>query len=220
MKKTTQIALAIALLLLLFLFKDWIRHAIITSLGGYTTKETQTITKTEYRQGIIDTLEIFNHYVTTKGITLNPEPKIVYVTRKVGTQTPITTPKESVPIDSVKQFEVQVKDSLLDGRFTIYNKFNGDLLSSEFSYKPLFPKYLLRVDTLRITTTKTETLTRTRSKFGLGLGFDTQSRLQILGSYTTKNNWQFVYEFEVPSGISSTTGIQQPVHGIKVLKGF
>ncbi|WP_299672124.1 hypothetical protein [uncultured Polaribacter sp.] len=220
MKKTTQIALAIALLLLLFLFKDWIRHAIITSLGGYTTKETQVVTKTEYRQGIIDTLEIFNHYVSTKGITLNPKPKIVYVTRKVGTQTPIATPKESIPIDSVKQFEVQVKDSLLDGRFTIFNKFNGDLLSSEFNYKPLFPKYLLRVDTLRIATTQTETLTRIRSKFGLGLGFDTQSRLQILGSYTTKNNWQFVYEFGVPSGISSTTGVQQPVHGVKVLKGF
>ncbi|WP_299672007.1 hypothetical protein [uncultured Polaribacter sp.] len=220
MKKTTQIALAIALLLLLFLFKDWIRNAIITGLGGYTTKETQTITKTEYKQGAIDTLAVFNHYVSTKGITLNPEPKIVYITRTAPNQKNTILPKESVPIDSVKQFEVQVKDSLLDGRFTIYNKFNGDLLSSEFNYKPLFPKYLLRVDTLRIATTQTETLTRIRSKFGLGLGVDTQSRFQILGSYTTKNNWQFVYEFEIPSGITDPTDIKQPVHGIKVLKGF
>lgn len=188
MKNSFKIIIVIGIFSI-FLFKDWLKPFIITSLGGFTHQKTDTIKNIEYIKGKIDTLEVFNNYVKTNGINLNPKSKIIYVPSK-------TEPKK---IDSFKQFKVKIKDSLIDGTFTVNNKFNGNLTTSFFDYKPLFPKYILSVDTLRTTTIITKKLTNKRGRIGLGTGYDfTQNRVQLLAGYTFKNNLQLLYEYEIP----------------------
>lgn len=203
---------AFFIILLSFLFWGWLRPFAITSLGGFTHQKTDTITSVEYVKGKIDTLAVFNHYVKTNGINLTPKPKTVYVPSK----------SEPNKIDSLKQFKVKIKDSLLNGVFTINNKFDGNISSSVFNYKPLFPKYVLRVDTLRTTTTITKTLTNKRGRISVGTGYDfTQNRAQFLAGYTFKNNIQFLYEYEMPLRKNMFNAL--PVnssHSIKVVFGF
>lgn len=217
MKRIYQIAAVVVLIILILIFKDWLRSKIIVSLGGYT-KQTTTITvDSTYVKGDVDTLAVFNHYVKTNGIILNPDPKIVY---KYEYLDPVS--KKVVAVDSVKQFQVQLKDSLVDGTINVTNKFNGDLLNANFDYKPLFPKYIKRVDTIRTTKTITKFLSKERSKFGFGAGYDwQQSSVQFLGSYTTKKDWQFIYEYETSLNQSLINGLPRQVnHSIKIIKSF
>ena len=178
-------------IVIIVILARYFKDKIIVSLGGYTTKTTKTITKKVLIKGKVDTLAVFNHYVKTQGINLNPKAKIVYVTSPVKDKDGVV----GVKVDSLKKFKVQIKDTLIEGTFTIYNKFNGDLSTSSFKYKPFFPKYLTRVDTLKITNTITETLTRDRSLFGIGAGYNSLQYLSLQGSYTTKSKWQFLYSY-------------------------
>lgn len=168
--------------------------------------------KKEYIKGKIDTLEVFKHFVKTKGINLNPKPKIVYVPSK----------SEPNKLDTLKQFKVKIKDSLIDGTLTINNKFNGNLTTSIFDYKPLFPKYILRVDTLKTTTKITKTLTNIRGKIGLGTGYNfTQNKIQFLGGYTFKNNIQLLYEYDTPLQKNMFNSLPlNSSHSVKVLINF
>lgn len=179
---------------MIYIFQDWLRTFIITSLGGYTKKETITKTEIEYRQGKIDTLAVFNHYVATNGIILNPEPIIIYKTDTIRIKE-----KDSIVNTPLKKYEVSVKDSLIDGKITIRNYFNGNLYDARLLYKPLFPKYIKRTDTVYKTKTITEYLSKERAKFGIGFGTDTElQNLDLLGSYTLKNGMQFIYEYSNP----------------------
>lgn len=215
MKKIYQIVIILAILILIYVFQNWLRTFVITTLGGFTKKETVTKIETEFIEGKIDTIAVFNHYVSSKGIILNPEPKIIYETK-------YDTIRDTIYSTKLKQFEVAVKDSLIDGKITIKNYFNGDLFSADFKYKPLFPKYIKRVDTIFKTTTITETLSTERAKFGVGLGYDwTTQSIQYLGSYTLKNDWQIVYEYETPLNRQVINGIPNISNSsIKILKNF
>ena len=190
-KIKTAIATLIVVLVL-YLFQDWLRDFIITGLGGYTTKETVTVTKTKIKIGKVDTTAIFNHYVETKGIILNPKTKTEYITVR-------DTIRDTIYKKGVKNFNVKIKDSLIDGKINIQNFLNGDLNFANFKYKPLFPKYITRTDTIFKTTTVTEYLSKERSKFGIGLGSDTEfNNLDLLGSFTFKNGLQLIYEYSNP----------------------
>ena len=61
-----------------------------------------------------------------------------------------------------------IKDSLIEG--SIVSTVKGSLLSTEFTYKPLFPKYIHRVDTLRIEETIEINNTIVKREFAVGAG--------------------------------------------------
>lgn len=217
MRKIYQIATVLALLILIYIFQDWLRTFVITSLGGYTKQETKVTTKTEYVKGKIDTLAVFTEYINTKGIILNPKPKIIYkyLPTKPG-DTGISY------LDSVKMFDVAIKDSVVDGNIQVINKFNGDLVEATFNYIPLVPKLLLRVDTIFKTTVIEKTLSKERAKFGVGTGYDWQSQnIQFLGSYMTKKGWQFIGEVEFAFSRQFINGIPNSKNtSIKIIKNF
>lgn len=217
--KNLKTILYIILLLFLILFlKNNFKNMIIKSLGGYVNKETIIEIDTFYTVGKVDTLAVFNHYVKTKGIILNPTPEIRYKWLKVLPDT-----QEEVVIDSIKEFNVQIKDSLLDGTFKIINDFKGNLVDNEFNYKPLFPKYIRRVDTVKIIKTVTNTLNNQSSKIGIGVGYNNLQSLSVLGSYTTKDDWQFIYEVgknvnDIPINLGNLN--VNTTHSIKIIKHF
>lgn len=186
----------VGLLLFLWILKTWFSDKIITLLGGYVNKEVEIQIDTQYVKGKIDTLEVFNAYVETKGIILNPIPKIEYRYKYID---PVNNKQETV--DSIKSFNVKINDSLIDGTFHLINNFEGDLVYSKFNYKPKFPKYITSTDTIKTIVTKTITLDNKRALLGAGVGYTTINNLHIpslSGSYTTKNNTQFIIEYGKP----------------------
>lgn len=214
------------LLLLLFLLRGWWKDKIIVALGGYTTKETVIEIEKEYIKGKIDTLEVFNHYVSTNGIILNPEPEIIIK------EVPGKVIGDTAENEKFKRFNVSVSDSLLLGSAIVLNDFEGNLHSLEFNYKPLFPKYITRTDTIRETKTITNTLTNERTKLGIGLGYNNLNHGSILASYTTKSGWQFIGEYGkslqnvyIPENIdfNSLRGYINPnedLISLKIIKNF
>jgi hypothetical protein len=217
MKIIYKILILIVLLLLIYVFQDWLKTFVITSLGGFTKKETIIKTKVEYTKGNweIDSTAVFKKYIETKGIILNPKPKIIY-------QIKYDTIRDTLYSNKLKHFEVKFKDSLIDGKMTIKNFFNGNLYSTSFKYKPKFSKYLKRVDTIKTYKVVKKYLSKERAKFGLGVGYDwSRKNMQFLGSYTFKNNWQIIFEYEqifspqLINGISKTNN-----QSIKIINNF
>lgn len=217
MKKIYQIATVLAFIILIYIFQDWLRTFVITSLGGYTKQETKVTTETKYLKGKIDTLALFTEYIKTKGIILNPRPKIIY---KYLPSNPGDTGISY--LDSVKMFDIAVKDSVIDGNIQVINKFNGDLVEATFNYIPTAPKLLVRVDTIFKTTVIEKTLSKERAKFGIGTGYDWKMQnIQFLGSYMTKNGWQFIGEVEFAFTRQLINGIPQTSsNSVKIIKNF
>lgn len=232
MKYIYQVAIIVILLILAFIFKDWLRGFIITSLGGYTQKETLTEIKTEYIEGKIDTIAFFNHYVETEGYDI-VEKKIIKEEVTVQYEVFDTIKKTVVVIDSIKsvelkQFDTKVKDSLIDGVITVKNFFNGDLKSASIKYKPLFPKFLTKTDTIIKRIKETNTLSNeNRAYFGVGAGFNNYEILSLSASYITENRWQFIGTFgkslqdtkEIINGTPFTFE-QKDFYGFTVIKNF
>ena len=213
------IIVAVAIILLLFARElvKYFKDRIIVKLGGYTTQIQKVSIDSTFVKGKIDTVAVFTHYVKTKGIVLNPKTKIVYlkdpVTKRIG--------------DSLKEFTVSISDSLILGDFTVRNDFTGNLKSSLFNYKPLFPKYISRTDTIRVIKTVTNTLTKDRSLIGGGVGYSNLHYLSILGSYTTKKHLQVIIEYGKPLNktieiIQGTplTFLTDDLYSIKLIKHF
>ncbi len=213
--------IAISLVIGVFAFSsNFIRETIITSLGGYIKKENVITIDSTFVRGKVDTLEVFNHYVKTQGINLNPKPIVKYKYKYLSPD------KIEVLVDSVKEFKVSVTDDLIEGTLTVYNKFNGDLVNSYLDYKPLFPKIIRRVDTLKVYERSVTTLSNNKALIGVGAGYSHQF-LSLLGSYTSKKKWQFIYEYGKP--ISNTRDIingvpfefkQDDLHSFKIIKHF
>jgi hypothetical protein len=212
-KLIALIATIVAIWVLSFLNIS-VKDVFIRALGGYTKQTTNVTIDSTFIRGKVDTLAVFNHYVETKGIVLNPEPEIKYKYKYLN---PITD-KEEI-IDSTKLYVVGVKDSLIDGNMTIVNKFNGDLATASFRYKPLFPKLIRRVDTLKIKETKTITLSNDRTRIGIGVGVSSLQSISVLGSVTTKKGWQFMYEYSKPLDLKLTP-ISKDIHSFKIIKNF
>tara|TARA_R110000796_G_scaffold105289_5_gene215291 strand:- start:10482 stop:11183 length:702 start_codon:yes stop_codon:yes gene_type:complete len=220
------ISVIMVIIIVLFLFKDWLRTKIITSLGGYTKQETSITIDSTYVIGKVDTLAVFNKYIKTKGIIINPKTTVIYKYRYTSPDTKI-----KVVIDSVKVFNVKVKDSVIDGNIQVVNNSVGELVSVDLEYIPLIPKLLRRIDTVYKTTKITEILSNERAKIGIGIGVDTQfQNLDLLGSYTFKNDWQIIYEYSNPIkdfnanvpqlNFENVTFPRTGTHSIKLIKNF
>lgn len=182
----------IIILILLFLLKGWYKNALIVALGGYVNKEVKIETETKYIKGKVDTVAVFNHYVKTRGIILNPKPKIIYRDK------PSTEDDGGITSIAFKEFKVNISDTLINGTATVINTFEGDLEDLVIDYKPLFPKYITRTDTIIKTVTITETLDNERAKIGIGVGYNSLNYPSVLTGYTTKNGWQFLGEYGKP----------------------
>ena len=90
--------------------------------------------------------------------------KIVYKDKKPKkiTEEIDTTPEGT--IDTVKTYLTEFSDSLIDA--TIKSKVKGSLLSTELNFKPKFPRYITRTDTIK---EKIETI-KARNNYELSVG--------------------------------------------------
>ncbi|WP_139959160.1 hypothetical protein [Flavicella sediminum] len=183
MKNIYKIIISIIALFVIYLAIEYLKDKIIVSLGGYTHQTTTTVIDSTFVKGKIDTLEIFNHYVSTHGINLNTVPKIVYLKKEV---------KKEVIQDSLKQNSITVKDSIIDGVFTVFNDFKGNVINSEFNYKPIYPRIIKQTDTLKVYKTNNIVQSNKRALLGLGIDVNTMNFVSIRASYLSKNNWQFI----------------------------
>ena len=75
--------------------------------------------------------------------------KIVYIDRPAE---PVDVFVDPVTKDTTRTFETSFSDSLIDVKIT--SKLKGISLFTDFEYKPKFPKYIFRVDTFKIKSTK------------------------------------------------------------------
>ena len=201
-----------ALILLILIFKN----PTIRALGGYTEKNTTVEIDTTYLPAKIDTLEVFNAYIETKGIVLNPKPIIKYVFPDNESGEGVGT-----PIDSLKHFNVSVQDSVIDGTISIFNRFNGDLFDAVINYRPLVPKTILRTEYMTITKTVTETLSNDKSRIGFGIGANTEKFLSGGVEYITKDNLGIEIEYENTRLFNDQNyPIPEHIVGIKLKKYF
>lgn len=188
--KLKYILISIGIIVLLLLTKGWWTPKLIIALGGYVNQKEKIVTEIEYRVGDIDTLAVFNKWVESQGITINPEPIIEYIQ--------INNSNTSEP-EGTKTFTVHINDSLLDGNFKATNNFKGDLLSAKFNYKPKFPKLIKQVDTVFTTTTITKTLDNKRGMIGIGVGYNSLDYPSAIISYKTPKELQFMLEYGKPT---------------------
>lgn len=237
MKKNYQVLGIVAIIIIIiFAFSNSARDIAITSLGGYTDKETVTKITTEYREGITDTIAFFDRYVETKGYEI-VEKKIIKkeIIKKKITKTytlydtirKITTIKDKLFTHKLRHFETKFKDSLIDGVITVSNFLNGELESTSIKYKPLFPKFITRIDTIIKTIKESNTLSNKKSLFGIGAGFNNYQILSLSASYTTKNKWQFIgtlgKSFQDRKEVVNDATLffeQKNLYGFTVLKNF
>lgn len=66
--------------------------------------------------------------------------------------------------DTINTYLTELQDSLISG--TIKSKVKGQLIATEINYTPKFPKYITRVDTIRIN----KEITKPANNYGLYFG--------------------------------------------------
>lgn len=113
--------------------------------------------------------------------------------------------------DSVGTYISNYSDSLIDGEIT--SKVKGELLTQELSYKPKFPKYIIKTDSIIIT--KDSTTVINNNTFKLIGGIDIGGNLNVFDvssvvGFETKKGMIYGYRY----GIISNT------HNIQISKTF
>jgi hypothetical protein len=104
--------------------------------------QTVTVSDTTYVKGKTDTFLLLDTVIKYKYLT----------------STVIETIHDTISGDTIHKYSTPVEDSLLTA--TITSTVKGELLNTSFNYKPKFPKYITRVDTLRIEDSTTVTITK------------------------------------------------------------
>ena len=84
--------------------------------------------------------------------------------------------------DTIRTYKTSVDDTLLIADIT--TKVKGALLNTSLSYKPKFPKYITRVDTIQIKDSSTVTITKEKIKLYLGANFNSND---VVPSIVLKN---------------------------------
>jgi hypothetical protein len=209
MKNFKNTGIVLGLIFMLFLFISKCKPQIINTLGGFTKKETTIIIDTVIGEQIIDTVAVFNAYVHTKGIILNPKPIIEYKYTN------------TIKIDSTKNFAVKIKDSVIDGTLTVVNRFDGELLKAELNYKPIYPKSITKTTPIYITKTIKETLSSPlKSRIGVGVGINDLSYPSINVNILTKENWDFEVNYTKPDVFVTDPIVSKSIVGFNITKYF
>jgi hypothetical protein len=112
-------------------------------------------------------------------------PEIIHEIKWLKPDIEYVTKFDTIYMDSVNVFKTAYSDSLIEG--SILTTTTGELISTDFTYIPKFPKYITRVDTLRIDSTTTIT----KAKWGLYAGAiigGNESKFSIAPSILLKTN--------------------------------
>ncbi len=145
------------------LSKNWLKHYIIESLGGYTEREIVTKLDTT----VIEIDSIF-------------PPKRERIVEAKDIKDPIAEYSPSSTIkgnlnelnpksDSIYRYKTSISDSLIDGHITtLISIKDSKLISQTLNYTPKFPIFVKK--TIRIEKTNTEVLkNKDRVKLGIGV---------------------------------------------------
>lgn len=165
--------------------------------NGEICPEASVITK-------VDTLKIKGKPDTIK-ITVK-EP--IYIKVNIPVPVTVTVPSETGDI-IVHEYSSEIKDSLITG--TITTQVDGTLIAQDFKYKPLFPKYITRTDTIIID--KTETSVIKRNYLGLGAeigGSATNANVSPKLSLITRKGYTYSYRY----------GLMDKSHNVSMVKHF
>ena len=142
----------------------------------------------------VDTLKIKGKTDTVK-ITVE---KPIYIKVNIPTPVTVTVPSDSGSI-AVHEYSSEIKDSLLIG--TITSRVDGTLIAQDFTYEPLFPKYITRTDTIVID--KHETSVVKRNYIGLGAeigGSATSVNVSPKLSLITRKGYTYSYRYGLMDG--------------------
>ena len=116
----------------------------------------------------VDTLDVSTKsdtvYIKGKSDTVLVHDTTIVYNNLIHTVT--DTIHDTITGQAILVSETPVKDSLIEGKIT--SKYIGELKNVSFQYKPLFPKYITRVDTVKINDSTTITLNK--PKWGLYVG--------------------------------------------------
>jgi hypothetical protein len=186
-----------------------IKWLIIIALGVYILFLQQCGGKKEICPEVsatvkVDTLRIKGKTDTIK-ITVK-EP--IYIPVEIPVPVTVTVPSDSGDI-VVNEYTTEVIDSLIQG--TITSQVDGVLVSQSFSYKPLFPKYITRTDTVIID--KTETSVLKRNYLGVGAeigGSATTVNVSPKLSLITRKGYTYSYRY----------GLMDKSHHFSIVKHF
>lgn len=93
-----------------------------------------------------------------------PFPKVEYKIKYLKPEKEFITLYDTLYLDSVNVFTTNYNDSLLEG--SILTICTGEVLSTDFTYIPKYPKYIIQTDTFRIN--NETTITRNPYRFYVG----------------------------------------------------
>jgi len=137
-----------------------------------------------------DTIRI-SHTDTIRFTDTIPRYVSIYIPKPV----PITEP--TTPEDTINLYTTIVKDSLIDG--TISSKVKGELLEQSFKYIPLFPKYIIKSDSIIVNNTQ---VIEQKAKTYLLLGGEVGGNLQAFNvspvvTLATKKGYNYSYRYGI-----------------------
>jgi len=113
--------------------------------------------------------------------------------------------------DGVSEYVNEFSDSLITGE--VWTRVRGQLLDQSFDYVPLFPQYIIQVDTIMINTHQTTTIRK--ANFSLNAGIEVGGSVDrfnfspILG-FTTKKGNSYSYRY----------GVLDKTHNIGMMYNF
>lgn len=174
--------------------REWILLLIIAVLAFWQLHQCNSSTGTE------DDIDLTPDTTYIEGPTVYDTVLFhdTVIKYKYLTNTEISVIHDTITGDTIRTYNTPVIDSLIEGSFT--TKVKGSLLSTDFQYKPLFPKYITstRVDTLRIK----EPIPVPKEKWGVYVGAEIggnqeQFRLQPTLLIKTNKKLQFSAGYDI-----------------------
>jgi len=170
--------------------REWILLLIIAVLGFILLRKCNGPTGTEYD---IDLTPDTTYIQGPTDTVLFHDTVFRY---KYLTNTIVDVVHDTITGDTIRTYDTPVVDSLLEGKIT--TKVKGLILSTNFEYKPKFPKFITRTDTLKIT----EPVVVPKEKWGVYLGAElggnaTMFRLQPTLLVKTNKKLQFSAGYDI-----------------------